>query len=186
MPNPGERVQRLTTSDFLRARRKNLIVTHTGDDCLIFDSASNTMHRLNPLASAVWGQCDAATSPWAMAGNLGEDLPVIESVLAELEAVSLVESGRPVERGAKDRRGLLRRAGAVALIPTVVSVSAPLAASAQSAQMKCYPAADVSCSPGAGLEACCLTKAGTLSERSGIYGAITVTGAGSECCISRK
>ena len=117
--------------------------THTerlGDEASVYDWAHAQVHALNPTAACVWGLCDGATSPVAIAAALQREMgipeaeAVVDLTLKELARLHLLEL--PVEsladRPAPTRRWLLERGLAAALLPAVYTILTPSPLEAQS------------------------------------------------------
>ena len=118
--------------------------THTeqlGDEASVYDWARAHVHALNPTAARVWGLCDGATSPNAIAAALRVEMgipeadAVVDLTLRHLARVHLLEL--PVEargdRPVTTRRWLLSRGVAAAMLPVIHSIVAPSPVEAQSA-----------------------------------------------------
>lgn len=123
------------------ARKENLVVHEVARETLIYDLNTHKAHCLNRSAAIIWGLCDGKSSVSGIALSLPNyELPASEEVvllaLAQLEKASLLQA-TPAGRGraySTTRRALLKRAAIVGaagvLLPAVVSMVAPTAASA--------------------------------------------------------
>src|SRR5690606_4106133 len=105
-----------------------------GDEVLVYDLASHTIHQLNQTSAAVWKRCDGRTSLDAVSLNTGLTPDIVRAALTRLDEAGLLEEPLSPELRAstQTRRSFMRKAGAVGTIPIVTSVSAPLAARANS------------------------------------------------------
>lgn len=117
-------------------------VEQVGEELCIYDWNRNHVHSLNVTAASVWGQCDGHTTPAEMADALRAALKtpdaemLVALALRQLEAARLLESGTTssVERRPVSRRDLLKQFGkTAALVPTIISITAPRPVDAQSA-----------------------------------------------------
>ncbi len=129
------------------ARSDDLVISRNGDEVLVYDQKLHRIHYLNAVSAATWQACDGAheAGDLAACASAATDQPVsLETVrlaLAQLDEADLLEAPlapalKPVRQ---TRRSLLRKAGAAAAIPAIVSVSAPSAAVALSG---CVPTED--------------------------------------------
>jgi hypothetical protein len=116
------------------ARRDDVIVRDLREETIVYDRRSHTAHGLNPIVAAVFRAADGTRTVEEIAASLDafDASPTareaaVRVALGELERVSLLS----VAAGA-GRREVLRRvgAGAVLLVPAVVSVLAPTPAEA--------------------------------------------------------
>lgn len=124
------------------ARVKDLVITESGSDLLIYDLDHHHIHHLNPITAAVWRAIDGQRTIDEVAQSVSSVLGtpvgayVVEDALARLDKAHLLATPlTTVVRGTpRSRRAFMRNAavaGAVAA-PLVVSISAPRAAAAQS------------------------------------------------------
>jgi hypothetical protein len=121
-----------------RARRERLVLRPLRDELLVYDLDSHRVHCLNPVAAAVWRQCDGRATPAQIAARLVGDATidmradlreeVVALALDRLSAAGLLLGPRP-PRPRLRRRELMRWLGAAAL-PLVASVVAPTPAEA--------------------------------------------------------
>jgi hypothetical protein len=126
-----------------RARKEGLLVKHLNDETVIYDLAAHRAHRLDPIASRVWTQCDgtreipqvAAAAGQSSGGHLDEALVAV--AIEELAAAGLMEGDLPPRTSELSRRSLFQRLGiasaAVLVLPLVTSIVTPKPAAAQSA-----------------------------------------------------
>jgi hypothetical protein len=122
-----------------RARQEGIVVKAVGDELLVYDLERHRAHSLNPVAAAVWRQCDGRRDPAALAAAVrapdGTAVPelAVRYALGELGRAGLL-AGSAAEPGVT-RRDLLRRLGATAAaLPLLTSIVVPTAAQAQSPQ----------------------------------------------------
>lgn len=113
-------------------RHDQLIVTRAGNDLVVFDERSNALHTLNTVAQTVWEECNGTHSISDIVIATSYPAEVVKQALKQLEDATLL--GRPLkpsQRSTDSRRTLMKKAGLAAAIPTIVSISAPIAANAQ-------------------------------------------------------
>ncbi len=118
-----------------RARQDGTIVQELPDETLVYDLETHKAHCLNRISAAVWRGCDGKRDVPALARLLerelkrpaGEDL--VRVALEQLRKAKLfVEPAKPL--AASSRREMIRRLGAAAALPAVISILAPTAAQA--------------------------------------------------------
>jgi hypothetical protein len=136
-------------------RRDDLLVQKVGDEMIVYDLASNRAHSLNRTASLVFEKLDGKRPLDGVAKELGKALgkaaskDLVAAAVDELAKADLLRPG-----AALPRRSVLRGLAA-GLLPVVVSIAVPTAASAQSciaAYSSCaYYGAD-GCCPGLNCE----------------------------------
>jgi hypothetical protein len=111
-----------------------LVTTEVGDDVLVYDQDSHQIHQLNASSAAVWRLCDGRRSvnDIALASKLTQD--TVRIALARLADSNLLNGPLPVELRltGQTRRKLMKRAALAGAGATIVSITAPLAAHAQS------------------------------------------------------
>lgn len=123
----------------LPRRREGVIVEDIEDETIVYDPKVDRMHCLNPTAAFVFRLCDGATHVDQASRRLAErvggraDARLVNLALQRLSRARLIEpsGGRPLavvsRREAAKALGLT---GALAaLLPVVISVVAPTAAS---------------------------------------------------------
>lgn len=127
-----------------QARRDGLCITSAGKDLIIYDETGHTLHTLNPMAAFVWQRLDGTTSAQSILAaaqasvDPSVEMAMIDTALEGMAKAGLLE-GNPLPVRSHSRRAILRRAAITgAVVPSVVSITAPLAAQAQS----------VTCNPG--------------------------------------
>lgn len=124
------------------ARTDGLISSPAGDDLMVFDEVANSVHHLNSSMAAVWQACDGTVTVAGLSDavyarhGLKVEPDDVGQALAKLFDVNLLEPGVLFEAPRINRRKLVKRAGlgAAWVVPAIVSVSAPLAAAAQSCE----------------------------------------------------
>ncbi len=112
-------------------RPQGLLSEEIGEETLIVDPRSATVHTLDADASRVWHACDGASAPAAIAAELGLTETVVAATIDRLTALELLEGADTVSRRTALRR--LALAGAsVAALPVITSLAIPTAAQALS------------------------------------------------------
>ena len=113
-------------------RKDDLIVQKLGDEVIVYDRGSHRAHSLNRSAALVFEKLDGTHDLGGVARELGKDLgtarrgDIVAAAVNELAAADLLKPGAQLPRRA------LLRGMAAGLIPVVVSIAVPSAASAQS------------------------------------------------------
>jgi hypothetical protein len=135
------------------ARTDALVVKELQGEVLVYDLKRDKAHCLNPTAAAVWKRCDGKLQVGEMARLLESefsapvDVEVVRLALRQLDKFHLLEERgiiMPARHGLS-RREVVRRIGVAAiLLPTIISISAPMA----QAQASCRPGG-ASCTSGA-------------------------------------
>lgn len=127
-------------------RQEQLVVQEFPDEVLIYDLETNRAFCLNQTAAFIWRNCDGHNTVNQITYLLSKKLktPVEETVvwfaLQELQEKNLISAGvvPPANLKGLNRRQLLRTLGkatAVA-VPMIFAITAPTAASAQSACLR--------------------------------------------------
>ena len=117
------------------ARITGLVITEAKDEVLVYDQDKHHIHHLNPTAAAVWRMCDGQRSADDIALDADFEEDAVLLALRKLQDAELLDGALPASlRGSQSRRSFMTKAG-IAAIPTIISVSAPFAASAQSPMM---------------------------------------------------
>lgn len=118
------------------ARRSGLILRSVGDELVVYDTERHEAHCLDPAAAAVFRACNGRRNLRELTALLGQELPHaadaswVRLALGQLERARLLET--PLRGPVPARRDVLRRLGQAALLPAVVSVLSPTAATAAS------------------------------------------------------
>lgn len=121
-----------TKNNSVPARRDDLLVQKVGEEVIVYDLASHRAHSLNRTASLVFEKLDGKRPIEGVAKDLGKALgrphsnELVAAAVNELAAADLLRPG-----AALPRRSILRGLAA-GLLPVVVSIAVPTAASAQS------------------------------------------------------
>ncbi|HEX3907780.1 MAG TPA: PqqD family peptide modification chaperone [Mycobacteriales bacterium] len=115
----------------LPSRASGVIDRSLGDETILYDTRSDQVHLLDPLAAAVWNSCDGASHS---AGQLvaavraidpAADSRTVDAALSRLDEIGVLAQGM-------SRRTMLMRAAAVGtgviVIPTVTSLVGPVVA----------------------------------------------------------
>jgi hypothetical protein len=122
------------------ARFDDLVISQVGNETLVYDQRTHHIHYLDEVTAATWRHSDGRHTvsdlsrvvSLEMAQRLS--IATIELALVKLSDVGLLLTPVEATEPRASRRSLLRKAaigGAVA-VPTIVSVSAPQAATAVS------------------------------------------------------
>ncbi len=111
------------------ARREGLVVTEVGDDLVVYDERSSHLHTVPAAIAAVWRSCDGVATREQIASTVGLSSPQVEAALLQLRQANLMEGESPRDVPTQGRRRFLKQA---ALGVAIVSVTAPMAASASS------------------------------------------------------
>jgi hypothetical protein len=140
------------------ARIDQLIVKEVDDEVLVYDLKTDKAHCLNKTAANVWKNCDGEksvsdiTAALASGAAAAVDEGVVWLALEQLEKFELLAKVPTASTvfGGLGRRQLMRTLGVAAIaLPVVVSIIAPIAASAASAcGQSCNSAADCVGIPG--------------------------------------
>jgi hypothetical protein len=116
------------------ARQEDLVVQELPDEVMVYDLKRHKAHCLNHTAAFIWQHCDGQTSTAELASLLQQEAgaPVDEEVvwytLDKLKKAELLEGNLAVPvKDSMSRRKMIRRLGAMLVIPTVVSLVAPTA-----------------------------------------------------------
>lgn len=122
-----------------QARVANLVTRELPDEDLIYDLKTHKAHCLNPIAAAVWKQCDGQQTIREIGNRLqpryGQEVneEVVWAVLQALSQANLLEAPLHLgpEQAFRQRRAALRRMGIGMLAaPFVTSIIAPLSVQA--------------------------------------------------------
>jgi hypothetical protein len=122
------------------ARFDDLVINQLSNETLVYDQRTYHIHYLDEVTAATWRHSDgrhtvsdlARVVSWELARTLS--IATIELALVKLSDVNLLLTPMEVTEPRASRRSLLRKAaiGGAAVVPTIVSVSAPQAAMAVS------------------------------------------------------
>ena len=118
-----------------RRRDKELLVRPLSDETLVYDLTRDKAHCLNPAAAAVWQHCDGRTSVPQLAAilrrecDIAADEDLVWLALRQLQKARLLQERLqpPSDRQRTSRRELIRRLGAAAAVPLVMTILAPTA-----------------------------------------------------------
>jgi hypothetical protein len=129
------------------ARRNDLVIQELPDEVLVYDLKQHKAHCLNSAAAFVWNHCDGQTTAAEIATLMGQEWnkPISEDAVwlafKQLDQAELlqVRPAKPETENRLSRRQVMRRlgVGAAATLPLVVSVIAPMAASAATVPPVC-------------------------------------------------
>jgi hypothetical protein len=109
-----------------RARTKGLIIEHSADGTLIYDTEHQRAYSLEPLTAAIWTRCDGRTplEDLAAAGETfgveaGQD--VVDLALTELADAGLISDWERSPASARvSRRTLLKRVAALVGVTSIL------------------------------------------------------------------
>jgi Coenzyme PQQ synthesis protein D (PqqD) len=134
------------------ARQDDLVIQNLSDEVMVYDLNHHKAHCLNKTAAFVWQHCDGETSVDELARLLRRetgspaDEEVIWYALDKLgQANLLAERLTPPTKDGMSRRRMIRRLGALMMMPAVVSIVAPTAVHAQTVIVAPFKIADGSC-----------------------------------------
>ncbi|MDQ3635700.1 MAG: PqqD family protein [Acidobacteriota bacterium] len=125
------------------ARNKNLVVQQADDELLVYDLNINKAICLNETSALIWQNCDGEKNVLEIAkvvekkfGELvSEDF--VKFAIDQLKKENLIENKNEVvtEFNGMSRREVIKRVGLGSLValPIIASLTAPMAAQAQSA-----------------------------------------------------
>lgn len=111
------------------ARREHLIITEVGSDLIVYDEQANHLHTLPAPIASVWRTCDGVATVDQISIIAGMTPAQVQVALGQLREAGLIDGDSPVDLSAHDRRRFIKKA---ALGAAIVSVTAPMAASASS------------------------------------------------------
>ncbi len=122
-----------------RARKDGLVIKDLHGETLVYDLERDEAHCLNQTAALVWKRCDGKTTVAKMADLLEQqlgtsgDVDIVWLAIKQLQRFDLIEDDGNVSAAAPSvsRRNLvLKYAPAALVLPVIMSISAPTAASA--------------------------------------------------------
>lgn len=113
-------------------RRDDLLVQKVGEEVIVYDLVSNRAHSLNRTASLVFEKLDGKRPIDGVAKDLGKALGQTRSKELVVAAVNELASADLLRPGAALPRRSVLRGLTAGLLPVVVSIAVPNAASAQS------------------------------------------------------
>lgn len=170
------------------ARHRDLVFQELPDELMVYDLIRHKAHCLNRTAALVWHHCDGKTTIAEMAGLLEQEAgsPIDEEVvwyaLEKLSKADLLEGKLTVPvTDALSRRRMMRRMGAMIVLPAVVSLLAPTVAQAVTVVTTSKKVADGTCNtpPGPPPNPNCLTD----TCCTGSSKLCLSTGPGASACI---
>jgi hypothetical protein len=150
------------------ARSEGLIVEELEGECLVYDTATDKAHCLNPSAATIWKHCDGMQTVGELETLVADPAhskaapSLVSYCLGQLErAHLLVKSERAMDFEMRtSRRELLSKMGiglaaAAVVVPLVISITAPSASAALSCasstcsnSAQCHALGCGSCSSG--------------------------------------
>ena len=169
------------------ARTEALVIEELGEELLVYDLNNDRAHCLGATAARVWRACDGGTRVDAMGAALELDPDTVAQAVEELNGSGLLDSGRVV--GTTRRELTLKGAkvgAAAAVMPLIVSITAPTPALAQTLAFcrsisttrgcgPCQQAGCCCCEPADRSTKDCVPDAATCRA---LYGADAITSAG--------
>lgn len=122
----------LRNSYYPFARTEDLIRTEANSEVLVYDSRSHHIHHLDEECTNVWNHSNGKRTPDAISMVTGIHQDRVHIALRELDDRNLLVDRLPVmvDQPTLSRRRLATLS--VGALPTIISVSAPIAASATS------------------------------------------------------
>jgi hypothetical protein len=115
------------------ARTQKLTIQELTDETLVFDHETGKAHCLNRTAALVWNHCDGQTSPAELSRRLGVAEAAVELALEQLQRRGLLDSSvLPMSPGRRD--ALRKLVAAAALLPAIMTITAPAAMAQTSPQ----------------------------------------------------
>lgn len=130
------------------ARTTDLVITQSGDEVLVYDTAAHHIHHLNAAATSVWQRCDGHRAVADIAVETGLTEEAVQRALRTLGDAKLLDGplADPM-RGMQSRRSFMRKAAIAGVaVPAIVSISAPSASASQSGEV--IVCSDDSCCTG--------------------------------------
>lgn len=133
-----------------KARRDELVIEELPEETLVYDLNRHKAYCLNQTTAVIWSHCDGQTDIKQLSRvlqkklNLPADEDLIGLALERLERAHLLSTPmkEETERPRKSRRELMQRLGWIggmaALLPAVITITAPTAQAAAS----CVTASD--------------------------------------------
>ncbi len=145
------------------AREDGITFEEIGGEYVVYDAESQRAHRLNPVAAAVWRNCDGTRSEEVLTERVSRELDscdpdeveaLVELALIELRSAGLLREADPcpcedeaplddatrVDDGYLTRRDALKRIGgmgaAASVLPLITTVLAPTPAMARSSDSR--------------------------------------------------
>jgi len=155
----------------LPARRvADLVTTETSSDLIIYDQKAAEIHTLNDVTATVWQALDGISTVQMVSLKTGYSAEVVQKAVTQLADAGLLEGDLATGiRSNQSRRTLLKKAGIAASIPVLISVTAPMAASAASCGVPCIFGL-FECSVPGGHCFFCNPATNTCSAMAGIEG----------------
>lgn len=88
--------------DYRPLRSADVLELDMGDGAILYDNDARLVHHLNPSATLIWHLCDGSGSAEDLARDIAEEFGLdpgtvgdqVRTVIAELDALGLVEDGR--------------------------------------------------------------------------------------------
>ena len=90
-------------ADYRPRKSADVLELDMGDGAILYDNEARLVHHLNPSATLIWQLCDGSGTAEELAGDIASEYSLdaqaiadqVMTVIAELDALGLVEDGRP-------------------------------------------------------------------------------------------
>lgn len=170
------------------SRKTDLVVQEFDKEILIYDLIANRAFSLNESSALIWHNCDGSKKITEIAAAVSAKLnrPISEDfvflALDQLQKQNLIENNAKIQTPFENlsRREVIRKVGLASLVtlPLIASLTAPLAAQAQSActAMTGRPNGCVCTGGGNCTSGCCGRNAGMNA-----CAAVGLDGTGADC-----
>ncbi|HYI25552.1 MAG TPA: hypothetical protein VD767_09100 [Thermomicrobiales bacterium] len=132
------------------ARTIGLVVTDTAGEFLVYDQEAYHIHHLNQASAVVWRLCTGDRTVLDIAIDSGLEVESVQIAIGKLAAANLLDGDASIAPQAcrSTRRSFLGKTGLAVAMPTIVSVTAPLAAHAATMTSRYYKCSNESCAGG--------------------------------------
>jgi len=122
------------------ARVSGLVITEAADEVLVYDTERHHIHHLNHTSAVIWRLLDGRRTVSDVVREarpqLGGEFTglAVQEALTKLDEASLLDGplADEVRLSGQSRRRLMKRAALAGAVATIVSITAPMAASAGS------------------------------------------------------
>ena len=89
-------------ADYRPRKSADVLELDMGDGAILYDNEARLVHHLNPSATLIWQLCDGSGTAEELAGDIAAEYSLdaraiadqVMTVIAELDALGLVEDGR--------------------------------------------------------------------------------------------
>jgi hypothetical protein len=172
------------------AREADLVVQKFPDEVMVYDLRNHKAHCLNQTAALVWRHCDGQRSVSEIAALLARetDSPVSEEVvwyaLDKLNKAALLEEKIAVPvTDAMSRRRMVKRVGALVVLPAVISLIAPAAHAQVSVIITSKKIADGQCNNQNNPQSCTDDTCCTGTKRTCVQIGVGPGGLANTACV---